>query len=96
MRVKTHDGTPTGETIGARFAEERRVLRPVDVAFVAELATVASITPRGLARVHGAYYSVPCRWAGLDLIAWGGRDDPHRRRPGRAPDHAYSVARAPG
>ena len=45
---------------------------PVDVAFVAEAATVASITPRGLARVHGAYYSVPCRWAGLDLTGWIG------------------------
>jgi transposase len=62
----------TRETIGARFAEEQRVLRPVDVAFVAEAATVASITPRGLARVYGAYYSVPCRWAGLDLTAWVG------------------------
>ena len=62
----------TDETIGARFDEERRVLRPIDVAFVAETATVASITPRGLARVHGAYYSVPCRWAGLDLTGWVG------------------------
>jgi transposase len=62
----------TRETIGARFAEEQRVLRPVDVAFVAEAAMVASITPRGLARVYGAYYSVPCRWAGLDLTAWVG------------------------
>jgi hypothetical protein len=62
----------TGETIGARFAEEQPTLRPVDVAFVAETATVASITPRGLARVHGAYYSVPCRWAGLDLTGWVG------------------------
>jgi transposase len=62
----------TRETIGARFAEEQRVLRPVDVPFVAEAATVASITPRGLARVYGAYYSVPCRWAGLDLTAWVG------------------------
>jgi transposase len=62
----------TRETIGARFAAEQRVLRPVDAAFVAEAATVASITPRGLARVHGAYYSVPCRWAGLDLTAWVG------------------------
>jgi len=62
----------TRETIGARFAAEQRVLRPVDAAFVAEAATVASITPRGLARVHGAYYSVPCRWAGLDLTGWVG------------------------
>ncbi|MEO5819096.1 MAG: IS21 family transposase [Vicinamibacteraceae bacterium] len=62
----------TRETIGARFAEEQRLLRPVDVAFVAEAATVASITPRGLARILGAYYSVPCRWAGLDLTGWVG------------------------
>lgn len=62
----------TGGTIGERFAEEQRVLRPLDVAFVAEAATLATITPRALARVAGAYYSVPCRWAGLDLTAWIG------------------------
>jgi hypothetical protein len=62
----------TDELIGARFAEEQRLLRPVAVAFVAELATIATITPRALARVEGAFYSVPCRWAGLDLVAWIG------------------------
>src|SRR5690606_2783640 len=25
--------------------------------------------PRALVRLDGAYYSVPCRWAGLDLVA---------------------------
>jgi hypothetical protein len=59
-------------TIGARFAEEQRILRPVDVAFVAEQVTVATILPRALARVEGAFYSVPCRWAGLDLLVWIG------------------------
>ena len=59
-------------TIGDLFVEEQRVLRSVDVPFVAETATVATITPRALARVEGAYYSVPCRWAGLDLTTWIG------------------------
>jgi transposase len=62
----------TDETIGVRFDEEQRALRPIDDGFVAEAATVASITPRGLARVDGAYYSVPSRWAGLDLTGWVG------------------------
>jgi transposase len=60
------------DTIGARFAEEQHALRPVTVAFVAEAATVATIGPRALAHVEGAYYSVPCRWAGLDLVTWIG------------------------
>jgi len=60
------------ETIGARFIEEQRCLRLVDSAFVADAATIATITPRALARVEGAFYSVPCRWAGLDLVAWIG------------------------
>jgi transposase len=60
------------DTIGVRFAEEQRRLRPVDVAFIAELATITTILPRALARVEGAFYSVPCRWAGLDLTAWIG------------------------
>jgi len=60
------------ETIGTRFVEEHRRLRVVEVPFVAEAATIATITPRALARVEGAFYSVPCRWAGLDLVAWIG------------------------
>jgi transposase len=59
-------------TIGQLFGEEQRLLRPVEVAFVADAATLATVSPRALARVEGAYYSVPCRWAGLDLVTWIG------------------------
>lgn len=59
-------------TIGQLFAEERGRLRPVEDAFVAEAATVATVLPRALVRVEGAYYSVPCRWTGLDLTTWVG------------------------
>jgi hypothetical protein len=62
----------TDATIGARFAEEQRLLRPLDVPFVADGPVTVSIAPRALARVHGAWYSVPCGWAGLDLTAWVG------------------------
>jgi transposase len=58
--------------IGALFVEEQSRLRPAAVAFIAEAATMATILPRALARVEGAYYSVPCRWAGLDLTTWIG------------------------
>lgn len=60
------------ETIGQLFVEEQSRLRPVADAFVADAATVATVSPRALARVEGAYYSVPCRWAGLDLTTWIG------------------------
>ena len=60
------------DTIAARFDEEQRELRPVDTAFVAEAATLTTISPRALARVEGAYYSVPCGWMGLDLTTWIG------------------------
>ena len=56
-------------TIGARFADEVPAFRPLPAPFVAEVTTVCTISPRALARVEGAVYSVPCRWAGLDLIA---------------------------
>jgi hypothetical protein len=39
------------------------------VPFVAEATTVGTVSPRALVRLEGAFYSVPCRWAGLDLIA---------------------------
>jgi transposase len=59
----------TGQTIGARFGEETSQFRPLSVPFVAEATTVGTVSPRALVRLEGAFYSVPCRWAGLDLIA---------------------------
>jgi transposase len=57
-----------GQTIGTRFAEEMPHFRGLPPAFVAEATTVATVSPRALVRLEGAVYSVPCRWAGLDLI----------------------------
>lgn len=62
----------SAQTIGELFVEEQRSLREVAVPFVAEATTIATISPRALARVEGATYSVPCRWAGLDLTTWIG------------------------
>jgi hypothetical protein len=58
-----------GDTIGTRFAEDARHFRPLPLPFVAEATTVATVSPRALVRLEGAVYSVPCRSAGLDLIA---------------------------
>jgi transposase len=58
-----------GRTIGARFREEVPLFRPVPAPFVAEATTIGTVSPRALVRLGGAVYSVPCRWAGLDLIA---------------------------
>ena len=60
------------QTIGELFADEHAHLRAVDVPFVAEATTIATVSPRAIARVAGATYSVPCRWAGLDLTTWIG------------------------
>jgi transposase len=54
--------------LGTRFAEEQQAWRPVAEPFVAEATTLVTVSPRALVRVDGAYYSVPCRWAGLDLV----------------------------
>jgi transposase len=58
-----------GETIGTRFAVEGPALRAVPAPFIAEATTVVTVSPRALVRLEGAVYSVPCRWAGLDLVA---------------------------
>jgi hypothetical protein len=58
-----------GETIGTRFAAETSHFRSLPAPFVAEATTIGSVSPRALMRLEGAVYSVPCRWAGLDLIA---------------------------
>jgi len=62
----TRDGA--GQTIGARFTEEQRACRPAPAPFAPEATTVATVSPRALVRLEGVVYSVPCRWAGLDLI----------------------------
>jgi transposase len=59
---------PTAPGIGARFVEEQRACRAVPEPFVAEATTFATVSRRALVRVEGAWYSVPCRWAGLDLV----------------------------
>jgi len=58
-----------GDTIGARFAVEATACRPVPLPFVAEATTFVTVSSRALVRLAGAGYSVPCRWAGLDLVA---------------------------
>jgi transposase len=85
------DARATTSTIGARFAEEQAVWQPVPEAFVAEATTLATVSPRALIRVEGAWYSTPCRWAGLDLVVRigpttvtiVGRDGRHVRHPRR-------------
>jgi transposase len=57
-----------GDTIGVRFTQETPHFRPVPSPFVAEATTISTVSPRSLVRCEGAVYSVPCRWAGLDLI----------------------------
>lgn len=58
-----------GETIGARFAVETPAFRALPAPFVAEATTFVTVSPRALVRLEGAWYSVPCRWAGIDLVA---------------------------
>jgi hypothetical protein len=57
-----------GHTIGARFSEEQRQFRLAPPPFAPEATTFATVSPRALVRLEGAVYSVPCRWAGLDLV----------------------------
>ena len=59
----------SGETIGTRFAVEAPTFRRLPAPFVAEATTFVTVSPRALVRLEGALYSVPCRWAGLDLVA---------------------------
>jgi transposase len=59
----------TTPAIAARFAEEQRAWRSVGEPFVADATTLVTVSPRALVRIEGASYSVPCRWAGLDLVA---------------------------
>ena len=57
-----------GHTIRERFSEEQHQFRLVPTPFAPEATTFATVSPRALVRLEGAVYSVPSRWAGLDLV----------------------------
>ena len=57
-----------GQTIGDRFTEEQRQFRLAPLPFAPEATTFATVTPRALIRLEGAWYSVWTQWAGLDLV----------------------------
>ena len=68
MRGSTPRGMRPGQTIGVRFTEEQRQFRLAPMPFAPEATTFATVSPRALVRLEGAVYSVPSRWAGLDLV----------------------------
>ena len=63
-------------TAGCGRPDHRRALRrgaaPLSdsrpLPFAPEATTFATVSPRALVRLEGAVYSVPSRWAGLDLV----------------------------
>jgi transposase len=64
-----------GVTIAERFAAERSRMLPLpDRPFRAAAFRPASTSRRSLAKVDGATYSIPCRWAGRDVTAYVGVD----------------------
>jgi transposase len=59
-----------------RFAAEHAHSLPLAPhRFDARRTHTPSVTQRSLVSVEGAYYSVPCEWAGLDVTAHVGADD---------------------
>jgi len=65
-----------GRTIGDRFAVEQGHMLPLAAhAFRARAPHSAGASRRSLITVEGAVYSVPCEWAGLDVMAYVGPVD---------------------
>ena len=63
----------TGCTVGERFVAEQAELLPVPAhAFAAAAVHVVPVSRRALVQLGGAYYSVPCAWAGLEITAYVG------------------------
>jgi len=62
-----------GRTIAERFEAERTAMIALPRSpFRSAAARVVSVSPRSLVQMEGAYYSVPCGWAGLELTAYLG------------------------
>jgi hypothetical protein len=65
-----------GRTIGDRFAVEHGRMLPLsEHPFRARAPHSAGASRRSLITVEGAVYSVPCEWAGLDVMAYVGPND---------------------
>ena len=58
-----------GATIADRFVVEQREMLPLTNPFDPSATHLCGVSRRGLVVVEGAYYSVPCTWAGLDVTA---------------------------
>jgi transposase len=58
-----------------RFADERAQSLPLPAhRFDARCTHTPSVSRRSLICIEGAYYSLPCEWAGLDVVAHVGAD----------------------
>jgi hypothetical protein len=64
-----------GRTILERFEDERcRMLPLAERPFRAAALRTSMVSRRALAKIEGAVYSVPCKWANLDVTAYVGVD----------------------
>jgi hypothetical protein len=62
----------TGQTMEIRFVEETKPVRSCRSRLSPRRPPIGTVSSRALVRLEGAGYSVPCGWAGLDLIGRGG------------------------
>jgi transposase len=64
-----------GRSILARFSDEKPRMLPLAThPFRAAAVRLVRASRRALCHVEGAHYSVPCRWAGLDVTAYVGAE----------------------
>jgi transposase len=72
-----------------RFAIDSGHMLPLpELGFDARATHTPSVSQRSLVSVEGAYYSVPCTWAGLDVTAHVGADNVAVVGPGGTVHHA--------
>jgi transposase len=93
-----------GRSVMERFNDERsRMLPLAPRPFRAAALRLPSVSRRALVKVEGAVYSVPCRWACLDVTAYVGVDEveiigptgsvrhPRARFGGRSIDYRHYI-----
>lgn len=78
-----------GQTVISRFSHERQMLKPLPATpFEASIIRTLEVSSRSTVQIEGATYSVPSRWARMEVTAFIGVEEIRLERKGESEVYA--------